>query len=285
MERVKRNSRTLIRVRRLLGALLDWFLFIDDCSSTSDDQIRLYDVKACHSIEEETFLLYATWSADSLLKKFEKEFIFSLKDNFRVVIVTNSVSVDPWILENNFCYILRNNKGRDLGALRDSLNLFQRLDLSPRAVIWANSSVCWNYSKFIHLYQNRILSILEKYPVISMTDSFQVQYHLQSYFFIFNSTFLRRLKNDRAELPFKNFRIKRSLVNYGEREFVNWLNFMDLAYMVIFPTKEFIHRDFHLYNPALDFYKDLMLRGMPGFKLSPKKGLEDRSTSADEIWS
>jgi hypothetical protein len=285
MEKFKRITRTLIRVRRLVGRILDRILFVDNYSSTSSDEIRSYEVSVCHTIEEETFLLYGTWSSDSLLKKIEKEFISSIKDHFTVVIVTNSVSVDPWILENNFNYILRNNIGRDLGALRDSLSLFQRLDFSFKAVIWANSSVCWDYSKFIRLYREKILGSLEKFPVMSMTDSFQVQYHLQSYFFVFNSTFLRRLKNDGAQLPFKNFRIKRSVINYGEREFVNWLNSMDLAYTVIFPTKEFASRDFHLYNPALDFYKDLMLRGMPGFKLLPKKGLEDRRASADEIWS
>ena len=224
MENFNRNYRILNRVRRLSGYILDRLLFIDYSTASSKNQIRLHQLKVENRTNEETYLIYGAWSKDSLLSDCEKKFISSVSSEFTVLIVTNSNNIDPWIIEKKFSYILRKNSGRDLGALRDALSLLQRLDLSPKTVIWANSSMCWNYSKFVDLYQNRILNFSEEYSVISMTDSFQVNYHLQSYFFVFNSTFLQKLKEDYSEFPFKNFLFKRSSINYGEREFVNWLN-------------------------------------------------------------
>jgi hypothetical protein len=284
MEKFNRKYRILNRLRRLSGYVLDRLLLLDFFTSSSKDQIRLHNLNLENASNEDTYLIYGTWSKDSLLIDCEKEFITSIKTEFKVMIVTNSKNVDPWIIENKFSFVWRKNSGRDLGALRDTLSLLQRLDLSPKRIIWINSSMYWNYSKFLDIYRNRILDLSEKFPVVSMTDSFQVCYHIQSYFFVFNTAFLQRLKKDRYRLPFKNFFFKRSLINYGEREFVNWLESKDLAYAVIFPVKEFVNRDFYLYNPPLHLYKELMLEGMPGFKLAPKVGSDDRRTTANEIW-
>ena len=284
MEKFSRNYRISIRLRRLYGYVLDKLLFLDFFTSSSKDKICFHNLKVESTYNDETYLIYGAWSKDSLLRDDEKEFITAINNEFKVLIVTNSKSVDPWIIENKLLYVLRKNSGRDLGALRDALGLLQRLNLSPKRIIWTNSSMCWNYSKFVDVYHNKILNLSEKFSVVSMTDSFQVCYHIQSYFFVFNSTFLERLKEDRCRLPFKNFLFKRSLINYGEREFVNWLNSKELAYAVIFPIKEFITKDLYYFNPPLHLYKELMLVGMPGFKLAPKVGSDDRRTAANEIW-
>ena len=272
------------RLRGAIGSVIDRVLILDFISSSNSNSILYHKFGMPNSSNNKRYFIYGTWSNSGLLKSHERDFIQILGLHFHVLIVSNCKIVDPWILKNEYSFILRKNVGRDLGQLRDSLTLMHSLGIEPELVVWTNSSLYFNASIFMNFYNNYVSELSKKYDVVSMTDSFQVNYHLQSYFFVFNKSFLETCLEKKLNLPFKNVFFKRTLIHYGERNFVNWLKLHSFSFAPIFPIIKFKTKDLKFFNPPIDLHKELMLAGMPAFKISTSKDIEKRISTAELTW-
>jgi hypothetical protein len=272
-------------IKRNLGWVADRFLFLD--WYLADQNAKIISCSGIHeaSGKQKRYFIYGTWSNSGFLKEYEKALLLKLQKRFVVVVITNGKVIDPWLKQESIPYVHRKNVGRDLGQLRDFFRLIISLDIEIDLLVWANSSVYWNYDELIYLFDNMILKELDNYPVLSLTDSFQANYHLQSYFFVFDKSFIEMARSKNLSLPFRNTRYKRTLIHYGERNFSKWLENIGINSNAIFSITSLVAKDFHHYNAPMDLSKKLLYSGFPGFKVSSKKGLWERKKEASEFWT
>ena len=111
---------------------------------------------------------------------------------FCVIFVTNSAQLDQSSIELLKPYvgriICRMNIGYDFGAYRDGILSIDHRD-SLEALVIANDSVYGPFKPLDVLLNSGDVNDID---VVSMTDSWEIRYHLQSYFMLFNQKVLTR---------------------------------------------------------------------------------------------
>lgn len=171
----------------------------------------------------------------------------------------------------NFHFIKRNNKGRDLGAYRDLADFLS--DYSG-VLLFLNSSIFWEMSEIEHIVYNCVELADNGADVIGFTDSYQTGVrHLQSYFFFFSAGSVLRGAHQKAFSHVKNWRFKRAIVRYGEIPILNKLEKSGFNISVIQPyeslKKQFV-ADSSIRNIySVNDYKQIAKRLKVGISLNP----------------
>ena len=127
---------------------------------------------------------------------------------FDLIIVVNT-GRHILVVEPRFHYIQRPNFGRDLYSYALAVR-FLILN-QPRRIVLINDSVFWESGALTRFWE---LAQDSRFEILSMTDSKQGPYHLQSYAFCINQV------NNKTLIPFLELvpcHFKRSLVEFGEK--------------------------------------------------------------------
>ena len=134
--------------------------------------------------ESSLFAVYVNYDSYGLIHRYVVEQVQALEQaGFRVIFVTQSPKVrrPELVLPHCAKVIHRRNLGLDFGAYRLGLNWIREVNPSPRAVLLTNDS-CYGYFSSIEGLESHVAE--GGADLWGLTDSFQIGYHLQSYFLL-----------------------------------------------------------------------------------------------------
>ncbi len=138
-------------------------------------------------------VLFMHFDGRGVVRKQLFDYMREFKDNGRsVVFVTNSGKLTPAAMEGlrQVCaaVIVRRNIGYDFGAWRDAVDFLGLPRAETEEVIFANDSV---FGPLLPLGDTLRRLNYEKADIWGLTESWQVRYHLQSFFLAFGPKALR----------------------------------------------------------------------------------------------
>jgi hypothetical protein len=208
--------------------------------------------------------VYGTYNKNNKLRKEELEIIRKLTKLNYVLVVQNGTKIDPLILDLNCSYILRKNIGRDIGMLNEAIKILI-IPNDERNFIWLNSSCNWEFNKLEAIINSERL--IPSGDVVAMTDSWRGGFHLQSFFFFVHSKYKSNFVHFFSAGSVKNWRHKRTAVQYGEKALSKFLLASNLKLTAFFPVKNYSTNQFRYVTSYLDFKFDLLRDGAPFSKL------------------
>jgi lipopolysaccharide biosynthesis protein len=196
---------------------------------------------------------------------------------FAVIIVSNSPRIDQTtlkqVLPHCAAVIHRRNVGLDFGAWRDALSLIENIT-GLKCLVIGNDSIFGPLQDIAAVLKRCNFAVAD---VWGMTDSYDVRYHLQSYFLIFGST---ALASDCFRDFWKRLRYvghKRSVVILYEVGLSQALLKSGLRLKALFPYSQLVdavlgqaiagRADHH--KLGADFFDMLLQRVNSGIPLNP----------------
>lgn len=182
--------------------------------------------------ESEYIFIWATYSLDGLLPIDDQIFLSRLQlyPNVEIIVVINTSTKFLEIHKREFKTLLRPNRGRDLAAFRDVLQLTKNIG-SNSTVILLNSSCIWSAEKLMKVLAKRI----NHKSVNFMTDSYQGTHHMQSYFLAIPYDYLEKTR-EVFKNKIRNWRFKRSVVAMGERSLHKFLSDLAVPINTLYPA-------------------------------------------------
>jgi hypothetical protein len=261
--------------KRLVGLFLDFLSFFDFLTSkVHSDSIPNPDELFPPHKSVGIYVSYRDLCYDAYEEKLFKA--LKLRGFFTIKIINID---EPVHKVSSPDLIYRKNRAADLGAIRDILNNLQ-LESCQELIIF-NSSLAFlgNIGGFIDLIRQPYKDQITVGP-----QSFQKLMHFQSYFYYASGVGVSNLKN--AFSVVKDFRFKRTLINFGEirisRRLISsriTLN-IPFSYELISGKKLSWFRALGISNnPSLDYAENLIRLGAPfikrahpNFKNLSKKG-------------
>lgn len=216
---IKPSRNPILRFLRSLGGLLiDRLLIVDHLLSTDKIQIEEMYQSRVSDCESTNLTIFARYSNQGSLSANEWDTLrFLSKRDCKLVLVSNSkldeIEISKLLEELHLLIIVRKNIGRDFGAFRDALKTVKPLGRYS-SLLLLNNSVYWDVSKLHQFFQES--SRFFKADIVGLTDSFQKSHHLQSYFLFFRGDNWKSFLNQELR-HWKNWRFKRSVVEFGER--------------------------------------------------------------------
>lgn len=249
----------LIPFKKLISLTLRPVLHIDRIFSTSHNQVFSFEINRKRVSESENIIIYVTYAKNSLIGLTENESIRKLNGikNSCLIVVVNTSSSQIFSIENCSGFAYRQNRGRDLAAFRDILEVLDD-SIEDKNIVYLNSSCWWNPKRI-----ETFLALGSSTNVVFLTDSLQGGYHLQSYFMFFpkdKQDLLRELS-----ALFKNFRLKRTVVNYGEKRIHKFFAKVEQV-DVLFSVKGLTGISRFVLNPSIEFGRRYYSSGAPGVK-------------------
>ncbi len=195
----------------------------------------------------------------------EKIFLRRLQSypNVEIIVVVNTTTKFLEIHNREFRTLLRPNRGRDLAAFRDVLQLTKNVG-SNSTVILLNSSCIWSVEKLMNVLSKRI----NQNSVNFMTDSYQGSHHMQSYFLAIPYNYLEKTR-EVFKNNVRNWRFKRSAVIMGEKKLHKHLNDLAIPINVLYPATILEKRtgfEKSNTNYSKDFANELLQMGAPFLK-------------------
>ena len=238
-----------------MGILLDGILRLDNLLAGKKNLISVVNKHAL--LDSKKVIIFATHTSYQLNKGDLLLFDLAVNYGFQVVVVTNCDSISALMLEpvtwarQNVHHLLRKNRGLDLAAHRDVLRL---LPPGVEELILINSSVYWDPRKFWNLYLS--LSSPGQTPLIwAATESLQRGRHFQSFlFFALGSESVDGLKIIFNSM--KNWRFKRTVINFGERGIPKIARKSDIEIKALFPYN-FVVEQFQAHSKSSPDFADL----------------------------
>ena len=205
--------------------------------------------------------IFVHWSKDDIITKHDFDLINSLALEFEKVLVVrnlnksdNSSNVSTFEFKTNVLFLHRANVGYDFGAYKAGLNFIRPLSSSLNEILLMNNSV--------YKLKVSLAPLLEKvrtssFDVTAITNSFEDQNHLQSYFLhlnkavIDNSDFWNWFENlnpsnnkretvDQLEIPFA-----RKISSFGLTTGALW-DFDQVLNFYFSPSASWLLTDFRL---------------------------------------
>ncbi len=160
-----------------------------------------------------TVLIYVTYGKHDfnvarIAKAFENQ----------IIVIENTDDISKKI--GSVARYYRKNRGFDLAAYRDGLNLLSRSEFNGN-VLLINSSATWQISKLPELVQE--LEKTHTDEIMFMTRSHQGVEHFQTFFIWVPNLVLSRF-HALVNSHWKNWRFKRSVVIFGEQKLFKLLN-------------------------------------------------------------
>lgn len=254
----------MIYLRRLFGIVLDFVTFFDFLFSRKNNQIQIGE--SFNQVVPKKIALYVAYP-DLHNDVHEMNFLKILKGKgFSVIVIVNGVISIPVVTLSDF--VFRKNVANDLGAIRDFFNSFDITFVEEVAIF--NSSVIYlpSISQLIDQLRN-----IEDSQIFVGVESFQKVRHFQSFFFYAKQSGVLDLKE--AFSCVRNFKFKRTLVNFGEIRISRKLISNGSNIHVLFPSPEIstslarLRRSLGIApNPTLDYAADLIRLGAPFLKRS-----------------
>jgi hypothetical protein len=162
----------------------------------------------------------------------EKFFLRTLQSypNVEIIVVINTSTKFLKIDKREFQTLLRPNRGRDLAAFRDVLQLTKNVGLNS-TVILLNSSCFWSAEKLMNVLSQQI----NRSAINFMTDSYQGTYHMQSYFLTIPFNYLD-MTRDFFRNNIRNWKFKRSAVIMGEKKLHKYLSELSIPINALYPA-------------------------------------------------
>ncbi len=189
------------KIRRTIGHLIDGITIVDHLSAGFSTKIMIPKISPKQNII--LFLEYGDRNSN-----FEPNNFVSILDpaEWTVIQIRNDPQAHkPQLIDNTY---IRPNLGYDIGAIAEVLRLFKNHKFEN--VLLVNDSFFFSKSTFRKMV-SKAKDLRKKFDVVSLTDSYQVNYHLQSFFLM--------MSNDAAQIYSKSGRLwrwKRSAVYWGE---------------------------------------------------------------------
>lgn len=139
----------------------------------------------------QAWCVYSHFDADSDVQDYVIEALKRIKaSGLKIIIMSTSPNIVEAKLETMRSYatiiILRENIGYDFGSYKLGIEYLFNNKMKPSQILLTNDSV---YGPMINL--NPILKKSKKFDMYGMTDSIEINYHLQSYFIIYNERILK----------------------------------------------------------------------------------------------
>ena len=215
-----------------------------------------------NDIIKKNICLFVMWNNEDKFYLYEKELIKSIANQeISVIAIINKCNFDKIVKTNllgSDFLLVRENIGFDFGAWSHIINIIP--------AIWsANSILFVNNSFYGNLYKSSytISSILNSsYDVIGLTDSYEYQWHIQSYFFILKNTALSNLRLRKFWSSMTSFDQKDDVIKHYELEMTHFFRSVGLKVKVIFPSCFLNKKE----NPLHDRWKELISKGFPFVK-------------------
>jgi hypothetical protein len=162
----------------------------------------------------------------------EKFFLRTLQSypNVEIIVVINTSTKFLKIDKREFPTLLRPNRGRDLAAFRDVLQLTKNVGLNS-TVILLNSSCFWSAEKLMNVLSQQI----NRSAINFMTDSYQGTYHIQSYFLTIPFNYLD-MTRDFFNNNIRNWKFKRTAVIMGEKKLHKYLSELSIPINALYPA-------------------------------------------------
>ena len=136
----------------------------------------------------------------------------------RLIVIENTDVASQKITSD--AHYFRKNRGFDLAAYRDGLNLLSKGEFNG-SVLFFNSSATWQISKLAKLVQE--LENTHTDEIMFMTRSHQGVEHFQTFFIWVPNVLLSRFRT-LVNSHWKNWRFKRSVVVFGEQKLFKLLS-------------------------------------------------------------
>ena len=243
---------------RFAGSFLDLLTILDHKLADNKNHIIKFDefqLREEYIHDSDTVVIYGTFLNSRDLYDDERVLLDRIETKFPVIKVANcSGEFFP------SGWHIRRNIGRDLGLLKDILNLY-RYSLVGKNIIWMNSSCIWDSDKIIQIIES--LNNSSRKVVSGLTDSWLGGYHLQTYFLHIDS----RISDEVIEILLKtfnrNWRIKRTIVHRGERRLTSALMNGQVEIQAVFPANKVSPAEYLHVNTYTDQLKVLSDLGYP----------------------
>ena len=247
----------------IIGKVLNLITALDHLFAKNDSMVLESRILPLNISTGDIFI-YGTYNRNNQLRKEELETIRQLSELNYVIVVQNGTKLDPLILNLRCSYILRKNLGRDIGMLRDAIKILM-IPSDKRNLIWLNSSCNWEFNRL-----ETMINSERKTPtgdVVAMTDSWRGGFHLQSFFFFVHSESISNFAQFFSNGHVKNWKFKRTSVQYGEKALSKFLLSSNLKLTAFFQVKDYSNKQFRYVTSYLDFKFDLLRDGAPFSKL------------------
>jgi GT2 family glycosyltransferase len=214
---------------------------------------------------DDDVLIYLAYCADGILTAFQNRSIgLYASQGYRVILVVNSGEynriVDPGETPA-FIQIVRENIGFDFGAWVDAVRLVGGLD-RVRSVTFTNDSLIGPVTTAEALCLHKKVDDIDA-DVVFLTESYEIQKHYQSYFFILKRSALaggglRLIKG----IPYA--KDKRSLILDFEIPLSSNFEAAGLSTSAAFPCPQ---ADMERTNPTIRYWRELVASGFPFVKV------------------
>jgi lipopolysaccharide biosynthesis protein len=175
--------------------------------------------------------------------------------------------------------VVRINHGWDFAAWATVLAAIPGV-WSARSLILANDSIFGptDAGRFRDLMQRVRAS---KADIVALTDSYQVQHHLMSYFTVLKNRALTSKHVHRFWNEVRSIRDKQQVIDRYELSSGEFVKMAELDAEVLFPTQKRVDRDC---NPTLEEWRGLITAGFPFVKVQLLRDRDRLAYSDTEGW-
>ncbi|MBF0207698.1 MAG: hypothetical protein HQK53_12490 [Oligoflexia bacterium] len=191
--------------------------------------------------------LFASFDPQGIIQPYLIRYLQQLSQlDIEIIFVSTSPTFRNEEIKKIFLFcskiILRKNTGHDFGSWATAIKLLQneKIDFSRyKNILIANDSL---YGPLFDL--RPIFDKMEKMNVDfwAMTESFEIKYHLQSYFIVFNRSLILNPSWINFWKDYKLYQNKRSIIYFGEITLSQYLIRKGFKSAVAFPINELLSK-------------------------------------------
>ena len=238
-------------------------------------------------LKDRNVCIFVTYSHDGIIFPHVESHVSALHDNnIDVILVIATDGLDRELPPFTECVaglVVRINHGWDFAAWATALSIIPEVWLS-RSLILTNDSI---FGPTDSDHYRKLLNRIDKSKagVVALTDSYQTQHHMMSYFTVLKpkalkSQIIHNFWNSVISISNKNEVIAR----YETRS-IDLLRNTDIGYEILYPTENSYGR---AKNPTLEGWRELLEDGFPFIKVqlirdSARLGYSDTTGWRTEI--
>ena len=204
--------RLLRNFRSLSGHVLTILAKLDHLTSSSKNNFQRGALSNIVDLKSNYLLFYLHFDKNDSVDQYDSCVINILKDTFENFYLVSNSKIEPNFIEEKT--LLSQNKGRDLGAMRDILNYL--IEESYRGkIVFLNNSMYWGPQPQLVRFIRNMFNELKPGTLVGAVESFQIERHFQS--FALGLQFPDMVESWPSPLGHvRNWKLKRSLVRFGE---------------------------------------------------------------------
>ncbi len=206
------KSRLLRNFRSLSGQALTGLAKIDHLTSNSENNFQSETLSEIVDLTSNYLLFYLHYDKNDSVDHYDSYVINTLKDTYNNFYLVSNSKINPNFIEGKT--LLSQNKGRDLGAMRDIVNYLIE-ESYPGKIVFLNNSMYWGPQPELVRFIGDMFDELKPGTLVGAVESFQIERHFQS--FALGFQFPDVVESWPSPLGHvRNWKLKRSLVRFGE---------------------------------------------------------------------